>query len=127
AYQYLGSPEGELGIAQAVVYMAVAAKSNAIYTAYNAAKADVAQYGSLAVPLHLRNAPTQLMKQLNYGKQYRYVHDEPQAYAAGEMYLPPELSKHRYYYPVDRGLELKIQEKLRLLAELDAQYEARNT
>lgn len=119
SYERLGSPEGELAIAQAVVFLAVSAKSNAVYTAWNKVRADVAQLGSLAVPLHLRNAPTNLMKQLGYVKQYRYAHDEPHAYAAGEDYMPEKLTGKRYYFPTDRGLELKIREKLVFLSGLD--------
>lgn len=115
----LGSPEGELALAQAVVYLACAAKSNAVYTAYNTALAHVKQTGSLPVPVHLRNAPTQLMKALDYGKAYRYAHDEPEAYAAGENYFPEELAGSSYYHPVSRGLEQKIAEKLKYLKELD--------
>lgn len=115
----LGSPEGELALAQAVVYLACTAKSNAVYTAFNQAKADVISYGSLEVPLHIRNAPTKLMKQLDYGKNYRYAHDEPEAYAAGEKYFPEEMGEKRYYFPVDRGLEIKIAEKLKQLRDLD--------
>jgi putative ATPase len=115
----LGSPEGELAIAQALVYMACAAKSNAVYTAYKAAMKDVKKQGSLGVPLHLRNAPTRLMKELGYGKTYRYAHDEPEAYAAGENYFPDELKGTHYYHPVDRGLELRIREKLEHLRLLD--------
>lgn len=115
----LGSPEGELAIAQAVVYLACAAKSNAVYTAFDEAKADVIKYGSLEVPLHIRNAPTRLMKDLNYGKNYRYAHDEPEAYAAGEKYFPDKIGEKQYYFPVDRGLEIKIAEKLKHLRELD--------
>jgi len=115
----LGSPEGELAIAQALVYMACAAKSNAVYTAYKAAMKDVRKQGSLDVPVHLRNAPTRLMKELGYGKTYRYAHDEPEAYAAGENYFPDELKGTRYYHPVDRGLELRIREKLEHLRLLD--------
>ena len=115
----LGSPEGELSLAQAVLYLACAPKSNAVYTAYKAAMADAKQSGSLAVPVHLRNAPTQLMKNLDYGKAYRYAHDEPEAYAAGENYFPDELVGRHYYQPVDRGLEIKIKEKLKHLNELD--------
>jgi putative ATPase len=118
----LGTPEGELSLAQAVLYMASAPKSNAVYQAYNAAMAHVKQTGSLEVPLHLRNAPTTLMKKLDYGKAYRYAHNEPDAYAAGENYFPPELSKTQYYYPVERGLEIKIKEKLARLRELDALF-----
>ena len=117
----LGSPEGELAIAQALVYMACAAKSNAVYTAYKAAMKDVRKQGSLDVPVHLRNAPTRLMKELGYGKTYRYAHDEPEAYAAGENYFPDELEGTRYYHPVDRGLEIRIREKLEHLRLLDKQ------
>jgi putative ATPase len=117
----LGSPEGELAIAQALVYMACAAKSNAVYTAYKAAMKDVRKKGSLDVPVHLRNAPTRLMKELGYGKTYRYAHDEPEAYAAGENYFPDELKGTRYYHPVDRGLEIRIREKLEHLRLLDKQ------
>jgi putative ATPase len=115
----LGSPEGELAVAQAVVYLACAPKSNAVYTAFGAARQDASRHGSLEVPVHLRNAPTRLMKQLGYGKRYRYAHDEPEAYAAGENYLPDELRGVRYYQPVDRGLEIRIREKLQHLRELD--------
>ena len=115
----LGSPEGELALAQAVVYLACAPKSNAVYVAYNAARKDASETGSLEVPIHLRNAPTKLMKSLDYGKAYRYAHDEPDAYAAGENYFPDKLGQRRYYRPVPRGLEIKIAEKLERLAELD--------
>lgn len=118
-YERLGSPEGELAIAEAVVYMAVAPKSNAVYKAWNAALQDAKSSGSLDVPLHLRNAPTKLMKELGYGKQYRYAHDEPNAYAAGENYFPDELKNRRYYHPTPRGLEQKISEKLAQLREWD--------
>jgi len=111
-YERLGSPEGELAIAQAVVFMACAAKSNAVYTAYQAASADAASLGSLEVPLHLRNAPTRLMKEIGYGKGYRYAHDEPGGYAAGERYLPDGMPDRRYYVPAPRGLEIKIGEAL---------------
>jgi putative ATPase len=119
AQERLGSPEGELALAQAVVYLACAPKSNAVYMAYNAAMADAKQSGSLGVPVHLRNAPTKLMKSLDYGKEYRYAHNEPEAYAAGENYFPDELVGAKYYQPVERGLEIKIKEKLRHLKELD--------
>ena len=112
AYDRLGSPEGELAIANAVVYLACAPKSNAVYVAMGEAMADVEQYGTLDVPLRLRNAPTRLMKGLGYGEGYRYAHDEPQAYAAGERYLPDEMPDRRYYRPMPRGLELKIGEAL---------------
>ncbi len=119
AQERLGSPEGELALAQAVVYLACAPKSNAVYMAYKAAMADARQSGSLGVPVHLRNAPTKLMKSLDYGKEYRYAHDEPEAYAAGENYFPDQLSARNYYQPVDRGLEIKIKEKLKHLKALD--------
>jgi putative ATPase len=118
----LGSPEGELALAQAVLYLACAAKSNAVYSAYNAARADVQKLGSLEVPIHLRNAPTRLMKELGYGKAYRYAHDEPEAYAAGEHYFPEGMPPVRYYRPVERGLEIRIAEKLAHLRELDAKH-----
>jgi putative ATPase len=111
-YERLGSPEGELAIAQAVVFMACAAKSNAVYVAFGAAMEDAKRHGTLDVPLHLRNAPTGLMKGLGYGKGYRYAHDEPEAYAAGEKYFPDGMEPARYYEPVDRGLEIKIREAL---------------
>jgi len=118
-YERLGSPEGELTIAQAVIYLACAPKSNAVYVAFNEAMQDARTYGSLEVPLHIRNAPTKLMKNLGYGKAYRYAHDEPEAYAAGENYLPDEISNHQYYHPTSRGLEAKIAEKLAYLKGLD--------
>ena len=111
-YERLGSPEGELAIAQAVVFMACAAKSNAVYAAFKAAMADAQEQGTLEVPLRLRNAPTGLMKGLGYGKGYRYAHDEPDAFAAGESYFPDDLPARRYYEPVPRGLEIKIAEAL---------------
>lgn len=117
----LGSPEGQLAIAQAVVYLACAPKSNAVYNAFNQVMADVRNQPAFDVPMHLRNAPTKLMKSMDYGAEYRYAHDEPGAYAAGENYLPEEISQMRYYQPVERGLELKIQEKLTHLRELDKQ------
>ncbi len=123
-YERLGSPEGELALAQAVIYLAVAAKSNAGYVAYNAARAFVSQDGSREVPLHLRNAPTKLMKQLDYGKNYRYAHDEAGGYAAGENYFPDGLPEVSFYEPTERGLEAKIAEKLAHLRQLDA--EAKN-
>ncbi len=116
----LGSPEGELALAQAVTYLACAPKSNAVYRAFGAAQADAREHGSLEVPLHLRNAPTRLMKSLDYGKGYRYAHDEPEGYAAGENYFPEPLRGRRYYHPVARGLEQKIAEKLAHLRALDA-------
>ncbi len=115
----LGSPEGELAIAQAVVYMACAPKSNAVYMAWKAALSDAKTSGSLEVPLALRNAPTRLMKSLDYGKAYRYAHDEPHAYAAGENYMPEGLAGRRYYFPVERGMEIRIREKLAFLQQLD--------
>jgi len=115
----LGSPEGELAIAQAVIYLACAAKSNAVYNAFKVAKTLVRQTGSLEVPIHLRNAPTTLMKNLKHGEKYRYAHDEPNAYAAGENYMPAELKGQQFYHPVDRGLEIKIAEKLERLKKLD--------
>jgi putative ATPase len=124
-YERLGSPEGELAIAQAVVFMACAAKSNAVYTAYNAATADATGLGSLEVPLHLRNAPTKLMKEIGYGKGYRYAHDEPGAYAAGERYFPDELPDRRYYVPAPRGLEIKIGEALEARRERDRSARAK--
>ena len=120
AQERLGSPEGELSLAQAAVYLACAAKSNAVYAAFNAARSAVQEQGSLAVPMHLRNAPTALMKSVGAGRDYRYAHDEPEAYAAGETYLPPELAGRRFYVPVPRGLEIKIAEKLARLRDLDA-------
>ncbi len=111
-YERLGSPEGELAIAQAVVFMACAAKSNAVYLAFGAAMADAQRNGTLEVPLRLRNAPTSLMKGLGYGAGYRYAHDEPEAYAAGESYFPDGMPPARYYEPVERGLEIKIREAL---------------
>ncbi|WP_293762006.1 replication-associated recombination protein A [uncultured Aquitalea sp.] len=118
-YERLGSPEGELALAQAAIYLAIAAKSNAGYTAYNEARAFVKQDKSRPVPVHLRNAPTRLMKELGYGREYRYAHDEPHAYAAGETYLPEGLEDVRWYQPVPRGLESKIQDKLDFLRRLD--------
>ena len=115
----LGSPEGELALGQAAVYLAIAAKSNAVYNAFNHAMQDAREHGSLEVPLHLRNAPTQLMKSLNHGSNYRYAHDEPGGYAAGEEYLPEALAGRRYYVPVDRGLEIKVAEKMARLTALD--------
>ncbi len=108
----LGSPEGELALAQAVVYLACAAKSNAVYKAAKAAQADARESGSLEVPMHLRNAPTKLMKELGYGENYRYAHDEEGAVAKGEKYFPDDMDERTYYHPVPRGLEIKIREKL---------------
>lgn len=120
AYERLGSPEGELALAQAVTYLACAPKSNAVYTAYKAAMIDAKKSGSLEVPMHLRNAPTGLMRDLGYGAEYRYAHDEDQAFAAGENYFPDALQNRRYYFPVERGLESKIKEKLNFLRGLPA-------
>ncbi|MES2830807.1 MAG: replication-associated recombination protein A [Pseudomonadota bacterium] len=120
AYERLGSPEGELALAQAVIYLACAAKSNAVYNAYNAARAFIAKDQSRPVPEHLRNAPTKLMKELGHGKLYRYAHDEPEAYAADERYLPDGMALPGWYQPVLRGLEQKIAEKLAHLRDLDA-------
>lgn len=119
--QRLGHPEGELAIAQAVVYLAAAPKSNAVYNAFNQVMADIRSQPAYDVPVHLRNAPTKLMKSMDYGAEYRYAHDEPGAYAAGERYLPEELDDKVYYQPVERGLELKIKEKLAHFRELDKQ------
>ena len=119
AYQRLGSPEGELALAQATVYLAAAAKSNASYLAWNQAKSFVRDTGTRPVPLHLRNAPAKLMKQMGYGAEYRYAHDEPNAYAAGQTYFPDDLEPQHWYQPSDRGLEAKIAEKLAWLRSLD--------
>jgi putative ATPase len=118
-YERLGSPEGELAIAQAIVFLACAPKSNAVYVAFGEAMKDAKTHGSLDVPLHLRNAPTKLMKELGYGKAYRYAHDEPEAYAAGENYFPDEMKQRSYYRPNPRGLEAKIAERLAYLRKLD--------
>jgi putative ATPase len=120
-YERLGSPEGELALAQAVIYLACAAKSAASYAAYNEARAFVKQDGSRQVPLHLRNAPTALMKELGHGRRYRYAQDEPHGYAAGEAYMPDDLAEPDWYRPVQRGLETRIGEKLQWLRGLDAQ------
>lgn len=118
-YERLGSPEGELAIAQAIVYLASTAKSNAVYMAYKQAMMDAKSSASFDVPEHLRNAPTQLMKDLGYGKDYRYAHDEEAAFAAGECYFPDAMGEREYYQPVERGLELKIKEKLERLRSLN--------
>ena len=118
-YERLGSPEGELALAEAVIYMACAGKSNAVYNAYNAARAFVRDDGTRPVPLHIRNAPTRLMKGLGYGKDYRYAHDEPDAFAAGESYLPEGMPAVQWYKPTERGLELRIREKLAELRRLN--------
>jgi putative ATPase len=121
AYERLGSPEGELALAEAVVFLAIAAKSNAVYTAWGEVQHDVEQYGTLDVPPPLRNAPTRLMKELGYGKGYRYAHDEPGAFAAGERYLPEGMPAKHYYRPVPRGLEIKISEALERLRKLNVE------
>ena len=120
SYERLGSPEGDLVIAQAIMYLASAAKSNAVYKAFNLAKEAVRNSPSYEVPVHLRNAPTSLLKDQGYGDEYRYAHDEEQAYAAGECYLPEQIKNTRFYEPVDRGLETKIKNKLEFLRDLDA-------
>ena len=120
-YERLGSPEGELAIAQAVVFLACAAKSNAVYEASKSATVDVREFGSLEVPMHLRNAPTKLMKELGYGEDYRYAHDEEGGHAAGENYFPEDMPPRKYYHPVPRGLELKIGEKLAAIARRNEQ------
>ena len=119
-YERLGTPEGELALAECVVYLAIAAKSNAVYAAYGAVRAFINEDGTRPVPLHIRNAPTKLMKSLGYGKDYRYAHDEDEGYAAGESYLPEGVEPHAWYQPTDRGLEAKIREKLEHLRSLDA-------
>ena len=119
-YERLGTPEGELALAEAVIYLACAAKSNAVYVAYGKARAFIAEDGSRPVPLHIRNAPTRLMKDLGYGKGYRYAHDEDDAYAAGERYLPEGMPEVSFYTPTERGLEAKIAERLAALRESDA-------
>ena len=111
-YERLGSPEGELALAQAVTYLACAPKSNAVYTAYKVAMQLAKDSGSMDVPMHLRNAPTAMMKDMDYGKEYRYAHDESNAYAAGETYFPDDMGEQEIYHPVERGLEIKIKEKL---------------
>ena len=123
-YDRLGSPEGELALAQAVLYLAVAPKSNAAYTAYNQARNDASLSGSLDVPMHLRNAPTQLMQNIGFGEGYKYAHNEEDAYAAGETYLPGPLEERIYYEPVARGLEIKIKDKLAALRQKDAEAKA---
>ncbi|MCB1967038.1 MAG: recombination factor protein RarA, partial [Candidatus Accumulibacter sp.] len=120
-FERLGSPEGELALAEAVLYLTMAAKSNAAYLAYNAARSFVAADSSRPVPVHLRNAPTRLMKQLGYGRDYRYAHDQAEAYAAGETYFPEGMPAVEWYRPVERGLEIRIGEKLAHLRELDRQ------
>jgi putative ATPase len=114
-YERLGSPEGELALAECVVYLAVAPKSNAVYKAFNEVRALVKKDGTRPVPMHLRNAPTKLMKELDYGKGYRYAHNEEDGFAAGETYLPQGMESAKFYHPVERGLEIKIADKLREL------------
>ncbi|MBY6344502.1 replication-associated recombination protein A [Providencia rettgeri] len=126
-FERLGSPEGELALGQAVIYLAIAAKSNAGYMAYNQARAFVKQDKSREVPVHLRNAPTKLMKELGHGHAYRYAHDEPNAYAAGETYLPDGIPDPHWYQPVPRGLEIKIAEKMDRLRQLDEQAGKKDT
>lgn len=121
-YERLGSPEGELALAHAVVYLAAVPKSNAVYKAFGAAMRAARKHGSLEVPLHLRNAPTGLMKELGHGKNYRYAHDETDAYAAGERYFPEGMDEERYYQPTDRGLEARIRNRLQQLREQDRRY-----
>lgn len=121
AYERLGSPEGDLALAHAASYLAVAPKSNAVYMAYKAVLADIKEHGSHDVPLHLRNAPTKLMAELDYGQGYRYAHDEPEAFAAGECYFPDDMLEKDYYQPVDRGLEIKISAKIKHLTDLNQQ------
>ncbi|HIE40373.1 MAG TPA: recombination factor protein RarA, partial [Thiomicrorhabdus sp.] len=121
SYERLGSPEGDLALAHAASYLAVAPKSNAVYMAYKAVLADIKAHGSYEVPLHLRNAPTKLMANLDYGKGYRYAHDEPEAFAAGESYFPEEMAEKNYYQPVERGLEIKISAKMKHLEALNQQ------
>lgn len=123
-FERLGSPEGELALAQAVIYLSVAPKSNAGYVAYKKARAFVTQDKSRSVPVHLRNAPTQLMQELGYGHAYRYAHDEPHAYAAGENYFPEDMPAVQWYEPTDRGLEIKIMQKMQQLQQWDAEYQA---
>jgi putative ATPase len=120
-YERLGSPEGELALAECVIYLAMAPKSNAVYTAFNEAKAFIREDGTRPVPLHLRNAPTKLMKDLAYGKGYRYAHDEEGGFAAGEKYFPDAMAPQEFYRPVERGLEIRIREKLAELRRLNEQ------
>jgi len=124
-YERLGSPEGELAIAQAIIYLSAAPKSNAVYNAYNSAMADVRSSPSYEVPNHIRNAPTQLMKDMDYGADYQYAHDHQEAYVPGENYFPEPLKDRRYYHPVDRGMEKKIGEKLASLRQLDGSSKKR--
>jgi putative ATPase len=124
-YERLGTPEGELALAEAAIYLACAPKSNAVYTAYGQARAFIVEDGSRPVPLHIRNAPTGLMKKLGYGSEYRYAHDEEGAYAAGERYLPEGMPDVEWYRPTDRGLEANIREKLAQLRQRDADARAK--
>jgi putative ATPase len=123
-YERLGSPEGDLALAECVIYLAIAAKSNAAYSAFKSAMAEVKKGQSHSVPMHLRNAPTQLMKQLGHGANYRYAHDEPDGLAAGESYWPEGMEQQNFYNPVNRGLETKIAEKLRWLSERNTQSDS---
>ena len=125
-YERLGSPEGELALAECVIYLAMAPKSNAVYQAFNQAKALIKKEGTRPVPMHLRNAPTQLMKELDYGKGYRYAHDESDGFAAGESYLPDAMADPGFYRPVERGLEIRIAEKLRQLRQINRDASARS-
>jgi putative ATPase len=118
-YERLGSPEGELALAQAVIFLAIAPKSNAVYEAYNSARDFVRKDGTRPVPLHIRNAPTRLMKDLGYGKDYRYAHDEQGGYAAGETYLPEGMPAIEWYRPTERGAEARIRERMEELRQLD--------
>ena len=124
-YERLGSPEGELAIAQAITYLASTAKSNAVYTAFGLAMRDARELGTLEVPMHIRNAPTRLMKELGHGKDYRYAHDEEDAFAAGETYFPDDMEEKLYYQPVARGLEIKIGEKLAGLRDANCRNRTR--
>nr|VFJ98638.1 MAG: putative ATPase [Candidatus Kentron sp. LFY] len=127
AYRRLGSPEGELALAQAVLYLASVPKSNAVYTAFHAAMQDARHWGSLEVPMHLRNAPTRLMKELGHGRDYRYAHDEEGAFAAGERYFPAGMEETRYYRPVEQGLEIRIRERLQRLRAANRAARGRKT
>jgi putative ATPase len=124
-YERLGSPEGELAIAQAIAFLASTAKSNAVYTAFGLAMRDARESGTLEVPLHIRNAPTRLMKELGHGSDYRYAHDEEDAFAAGETYFPDDMEEKIYYQPVARGLEIRIGEKLAGLRALNSRHRTR--
>ncbi|MBT6058786.1 MAG: recombination factor protein RarA, partial [Gammaproteobacteria bacterium] len=122
-YTRLGSPEGDLALAQAVVYLASAPKSNALYKSFSAARQAVEEHGSLEVPLHLRNASTSLSKEMGYGEDYRYAHDEEDAFAAGENYLPESIQDEKFYYPQESGLEIRIKEKMEHFRQLNEQAE----